>query len=60
LVLVVPATFIMPDAVMVALPRMGWRNSAEVNDPEVFMVTAALFAVRRAGRPEPAPVPVLN
>ena len=54
-----PATFIMPDAVMVALPRMGWRNSAETKSPPE-MVTAALFAVRVAGRPEPGPVPVLR
>src|SRR5262249_49486432 len=60
LVLLAPATFIMPDAVMVPLPRMGWRNSAEVVDAEVFMVTAALFAIRVAGRAEPGPVPVLT
>src|SRR5215471_9439731 len=60
LVLPVPAAFIMPDAVMVALPRMGWRNSAEVNPPGELVLTAALFAIRVAGRPEPGPVPVLT
>jgi hypothetical protein len=58
-VLPVPVALIMPDAVMVALPWMGWRNSAETRLPPVT-VTAALFASKVAGLPVPPAVPVLT